>query len=215
MATEEPRVDRPRAGNAPPSWAQALLPWLVRADRADNIDGDLLEEYRETMLPERGQRRADAWYVRQVAGFLWRLSWAFGVLVALQVLTRMVADVIVPPDSYQLRAILSTWGAIYAYVIAGAYAGWRTHRARTGAVVALAAHALGHTIAIAGTVGLYIALISRDSTMLRQFRVTGGWGEVWGLPLVVMPVVIVLGLAGGLVGARLRRDSQRRSGVPA
>jgi hypothetical protein len=204
MAIEESGVSPQRAESDPPRRAHALLPWLVPADRADNIDGDLLEEYREAMLPGRGPRRADMWYVRQIALFLWRLSWMFAVVVALQGLTRMIADTVVPPQSYQLRASLSTWGAISAYLLAGIQAGWRTHRAATGALVALAAHVIGEAIAIAGTVALYFALISRDDTALRLFRATGDWGEVFALPIVLAPVVVVLGLAGGAVGARLR-----------
>src|SRR5262245_5038400 len=98
MAIEESRVSPPRAANDPPRWAHSLLPWLVRADPADNVNGDLLAEYREAMLPERGRRRADAWYVRQIAVFLWRLSWIFAAVVASQVLTRMIADTVVPPQ---------------------------------------------------------------------------------------------------------------------
>jgi hypothetical protein len=211
MAIEESRVSPGRAENDPPRWAHSLLPWLVRAGRADNIDGDLLEEYREAMLPKRGRRRADAWYARQIAVFLWRLSWIFGVVVALQVLTRMMADTVAPPQSYQLRATLSTWGAISAYLFAGAYAGWHTHRAVTGAIVALAAHIIGQAIAIAGIIALYFALISRDDTALRLFRATGDWGEVFGLPIVLAPVVVVLGLAGGALGARLRPHGALRT----
>src|SRR3954469_4112348 len=209
MAIEDPRVSPKRAENDPPRWAHSLLPWLVRADRAESIDGDLLEEYREVMLPERGRRRADLWYVRQVAVFLWRLSWMFAVVVALQVLTRMIADTVAPPQSYQLRASLSTWGAISAYLFAGAYAGWRTHQGVTGAIVALAAHVLGQMIGIVGTVGLYFAIISRDEASLWLFRATGDWWEVFGLPIVVAPVVVVLGLAGGAVGIRLSRRALR------
>jgi membrane-bound metal-dependent hydrolase YbcI (DUF457 family) len=134
---------------------------------------------------------------------LWRLSWIFAVVVALQVLTRFIADTVAPPESYQLRASLSTWGAISAYLFAGAYAGWRTHRAATGAIVALAAHVIGQTIAIAGTVALYFALISNDDTRLRLFRATGDWGEVLGLPIVLAPVVVVLGLAGAAAASSM------------
>ena len=211
MAIDESRVSPQRDENDPPRWAQLLLPWFVRADHADNIDGDLLEEYREAMLPQRGRRRADVWYVRQIATFLWRLSWMFAVVVALQVLTRMIADTVAPPQSYGVRASLSTWGAISAYLVAGAYAGWHTRRAVTGAIVALAAHVIGQTTAIAGTVGLYFALISRDDTTLRLFRATGDWGEVFSLPIVLAPFVLVLGLAGGALGVRLGPHRAQRT----
>ena len=73
----------------------------------------------------------------------------------------------------------------------------------TGAIVALAAHVIGQTAAIAGAVGLYFALISRDDTTLRLFRATGDWGEVFGVPIVLAPFVLILGLAGGVLGVRL------------
>jgi hypothetical protein len=203
MDSEESHVSPRRGENDPPRWARSLLPWLVQADRADNIDRDLLDKYREAMLPKRGRRRANVWYVSQIAVFLWRLTWIGAVVVALQMLTRMIADTVVPPQDYQLRASLSTWGAVSAYLFTGVQAGWRTRRAATGAIVALAAHVAGQATAIAGTIALYVALISRDDTMLRLFRATGDWGEVFGLPIALAPVVIALGLAGGALGARL------------
>jgi hypothetical protein len=213
MAGEEPTVEDAR--RQPPAWASWLLPWLVRADRAESIDGDLLEEYGER-VGRSGRWRADGWYVRQVAEFLWRLSWPFGLLVALQAVTRTIADIVVPPENYQLRSTLTTWGAIYAYLFAGAYAAWRTHRARSGAIVtgpiaALAAHMIGSVIAISSTVILYFTVISQDAAMVRRFQMIGDWGEVWGVPVVTTPIVIVLGEIGGLVGGMLspRRQASR------
>ena len=68
--------------SAPPSWAQELLTWLVPLSSEESIPGDLLEEYREAVRPSRGQWRANLWYLRQVAGFLCRLTWMFVVLNA-------------------------------------------------------------------------------------------------------------------------------------
>lgn len=202
MAAEEPRVD-----SDPPSWAQSLIPWLVRADRAENVAGDLLEQYRETVLPERRRRRADAWYVRQVLGFLWRLTWPFVVLIAVQVVARAVADTLAPPDDYQFRSSLTTWGAINSYLVAGAYGAWRTRRVSTGALLAITSHTLAHAVAILFTIGFFATVISHNTDMLRLFQVTGGWGEVWGLPLMLMPVVAVLGLAGGFIGKLIVADT--------
>jgi DNA-binding MarR family transcriptional regulator len=174
MAAEKPRVNRTEA--EPPAWASWLLPWVVRADRAEGIEGDMLEEYGER-VGRHGRRMADAWYVRQVVGFLWRLSWPFGLLVTALVITRSIADTFVPPDNYQVRSVLLTFGAIWGYLFAGAYAAWRTRRdwsggLVSGAIVALSAHAIGSAISIAAGIALYFTVISRDPAMARLFQMT-------------------------------------------
>jgi hypothetical protein len=56
--------------NAPPAWAEAVLRILVNPRDRDMIAGDLIEEYRETVIPARGAFRARIWYCRQVWSFL-------------------------------------------------------------------------------------------------------------------------------------------------
>ena len=54
---------------APPHLLEwALLRFLAARDR-ETISGDLLEEYREELLPRRGALRANYWYLRQMMGF--------------------------------------------------------------------------------------------------------------------------------------------------
>lgn len=45
---------------------------VLKADVAGAECGDLLEAYRDTIYPNRGRRRADLWYVLQVAGYVAR-----------------------------------------------------------------------------------------------------------------------------------------------
>jgi hypothetical protein len=54
----------------PPLWAEALLRTLLAQRSEDTIAGDLLEEYRESVLPDVGTFRARIWYLRQVMSFL-------------------------------------------------------------------------------------------------------------------------------------------------
>ena len=63
---------------APPRWAEALLQMFLKPADVDSVSGDLLEEYRDSIHPLRGQREADAWYVLQVVGFVSRSAgvWA-------------------------------------------------------------------------------------------------------------------------------------------
>jgi hypothetical protein len=63
-------VPAPGANGRPPAWAEALLRSLVGPRNRDTISGDLLEEYREVVLPQRGDLGARLWYLRQVASFI-------------------------------------------------------------------------------------------------------------------------------------------------
>jgi hypothetical protein len=63
-------VPAPGANNRPPAWDEALLRALVGPRNRDTISGDLLEEYCEVVLPQRGDRGARLWYLRQVASFI-------------------------------------------------------------------------------------------------------------------------------------------------
>ena len=56
----------------PPGWAEALLRVFLKPRDSDSVSGDLLEEYRDSIHPLRGQRKADAWYVTQVLAFVSR-----------------------------------------------------------------------------------------------------------------------------------------------
>jgi hypothetical protein len=50
----------------PPAWAEQMLRLLLKPDDRETMSGDLLEEYRVSIVPSRGRARADVWYVRQV-----------------------------------------------------------------------------------------------------------------------------------------------------
>jgi hypothetical protein len=54
----------------PPAWAESLLRRLLSARDRETISGDLLEEYREAIVPLRGAGRAGIWYVGQVMSFV-------------------------------------------------------------------------------------------------------------------------------------------------
>jgi hypothetical protein len=54
----------------PPASAERLLRCLLETRNRDTITGDLLEEYRENVLPARGAVRARVWYLRQVLSFV-------------------------------------------------------------------------------------------------------------------------------------------------
>jgi len=192
----------------PPRWAAALLESLLPYGEAETIVGDLIEEYRDAVLPARGQLQANIWFVRQVAGFAWRAPVAGGLVVAAFIAGRFVLDTFAPPASYAQRSFFTTWSSILLYLLAGFWGARRTGRARAGMLVAVCAHAIGWTLSIAITGAIFVGVIRDDAAMLNLFRETGGWGEQWFLPLMLLPFVLVLGSVGGLWGRTLAKRSR-------
>jgi len=58
----------------PPRWAELLLRWFLTPEEAEVVLGDLLETYRDSILPQRGRLRANLWFVRQVPSYALRAS---------------------------------------------------------------------------------------------------------------------------------------------
>lgn len=58
----------------PPRWAEALLRWFLTSEETETVIGDLLEAYRDSVLPGRGRLRANLWFVRQVPSYALRAS---------------------------------------------------------------------------------------------------------------------------------------------
>ena len=189
-------------------WTMAVLSLLMRPDEAETVAGDLVEEYRDTVYPAVGKWRADLWLAWQVAGFVWRVPLVWGLLVALFIAGRFVADTFAPPVSYAARSFFTTWSSILLYLLAGAWAGRRTGRVGGGALVALLAHAIGWTANAAITGGLFLGVIRYEPAMLSLFQATGGWGEQWFLPLMLLPFVLVLGMIGGVFGRAMGRRAR-------
>src|SRR5712692_8684792 len=103
----------------PPRWAERLLTLALDPRHRESVTGDLLEEYREVILPARGPRRADRWYVRQVAGFWWRLIGVLGLLAGATHAWRTLIDEFVPTSDYYLRSAVLTWAMVAISVAAG------------------------------------------------------------------------------------------------
>ena len=187
----------------PPDWADALLRLFVTRENVDNVSGDLLEEYRDSVLPGRGLRRADRWYVRQVLGFVWRGTglWAFlfgGAFVA-----RTALDWLVPPASFDLRSTVSTAVSLAILLVAGCRTAWRSGSFLTGSIAGLSIAALGAMVSIVGAAGLLA--FWHDPATIVAIRQSGGLDEVFLLPLLLMLPGVLVGTVGGIVGAAMKR----------
>jgi len=188
---------------APPDWADALLRLFVTPENFDNVSGDLLEEYRDSVLPSRGQHRADRWYVRQVLGFVWRKTrlWAFlfgGAFVA-----RTALDWLAPPVTFDWRSTVSTAVGVAILLVAGARTGWRSGSFLTGSIAGLTIAALGAVVSISGAASLLA--FWHDPATMSAIRQSGGLDEVFLLPLLLTLPGALVGTVGGMIGAAMKR----------
>ena len=201
-------MDRPTT--RPPKWAEALLRLLLKPEDRESVSGDLLEEYRQSAVPERG-KGADAWYVRQVGWFVLRACWLPGVFIGSALVGRYLFDTLVPTRDFAQRSRIMSW-AIIAVCLLGAFrTSLRTRSIRAGLLTSILSGALGGVISILG--GVLMAAVRPG--ILDEWRHTGGVDEVFlVVPLIMVWVGVVMGTVGGLAGkivawplSRLRRSS--------
>ena len=201
-------MDRPTT--RPPQWAEALLRLLLKPEDRESVSGDLLEEYCQSAVPERG-KGADAWYVRQVGWFVLRACWLPGVFIGSALVGRYLFDTLVPTRDFAQRSRIMSW-AIIAVCLLGAFrTSLRTRSIRAGLLTSILSGALGGVISILG--GLVMAAVRPG--ILDEWRHTGGVDEVFlVVPLIMVWVGVVMGTIGSLAGkvvawplARIRRSS--------
>jgi hypothetical protein len=187
----------------PPSWAEGLLRASITPSDSDSVSGDLLEQYRESVRPARGRRRADIWYVTQVLGFVWRSARLWAALFAIAFLARTALDWLVPPADFHARANLSTLLGAGIVLLAAFRAASRSGSFAAGPVIGLATAAIAAPLELAGTMTLLAGW--HDPITMAAIRSSGGLAEVFTLPLLMLLPGIVLGTIGGILGAAVNR----------
>jgi hypothetical protein len=187
----------------PPRWAEALLRVFLKPGDFDSVSGDLLEEYRDSIHPVRGQRKADAWYVTQVLGFVSRGARVWAALFGAAFVTRTAFDWLAPPLDFHTRSTVSTALGIAILVAAGLWASWRSGSFVAGTVAGIATTAIGAVISVMGAASLLA--IRHDPQTMAAIRGSGGLSEVFELPLLMVLPGVVLGTIGGVVGATIKR----------
>jgi hypothetical protein len=186
----------------PPGWAEELLRASLTPADFESVSGDLLEEYRDSIFPVRGESAADAWYVRQVLGFVWRSARLWAVLFAAAFIARTALDWLAPPIDFHVRATVSTTVGVGLLLSAGLLASLRSGSLYAGTLAGVAATAIGALISALGAAGLLA--IWHDAGTMAAIRASGGLGEVFELPVMMVFPGAVLGTMGGLVGATIK-----------
>jgi hypothetical protein len=193
---------------SPPAWAEALLLLSLRRSDREAISGDLLEVYRDAIVPSRGQRRADAWYVRQMATYLLRATWVWALVFSSQFVARTAYDWLVPTHDFHRRAEFSTYFGVATFFLTGLWAAWRSGSLLAGTVLTMVTSQMAALFSVAGATLLIIVL--RDpQTQNAIANSPGGLDEVYLLPFMMIIPAIVLGTVAGAVGSLGRRILRR------
>jgi hypothetical protein len=201
VAYSESEMERMKTSHSnaqPPRWAEAILRLTLRPKDRDSVSGDLLEEYRETIVPAIGSA-ANRWYIRQVASFLLRASWVWGAMLGAVLVIRYLFDALVPPTDYSLRTALLTYAILGVCLLSGLSAAWRGSSTTAGIVISLSAAILGALISIVGT-GVML-FIWHDAATLDAWQRSGGLDEAFiDVPLKLVAIGATLGLGGAVIG---------------
>ena len=187
----------------PPGWADMLLRVVLKPGDFDTVSGDLLEEYRESIRPARGQRRADLWYVTQVFGFVSPGARLGGVLFGAAFVARTALDWFAPPLDFHPRATVSTGLGVGILLATGFWAAWRSSSFVAGTMAGVAAAVIGAAVSLVGAAVLLA--IWHDPQTMTAIRGSGGLGEVLTLPVMMVLPGMLLGTVGGLAGAAGRK----------
>jgi len=182
----------------PPRWAEALLCLLLKPQDRETVSGDLLEEYRDTIVPARG-RAADWWYIRQVAWYLLRASWAWGTVMGAALVFRYLLDTLVPPADYWMRATILTWTILGVCMLAGFVTAWRTRSMRAGVLASTTAATIAAIVSIAGAA--IMLAIWHDPATIGEWRRSGGLDEAFiDVPLKIVALGVTVGSLGAALG---------------
>ena len=186
----------------PPRWAESLLRILLSPADRESVSGDLLEEYRESMVPALGAK-ANGWYVRQVAGYVLQKAWIWGALVGAILVTRYLFDTLAPvrytPGVIHPRSAIMSYALMALFACGSGWQAWRSGHFGSGVLMAGAIATFGGALSAAGT--LTCLLIWHDPETLSAVRASGGLAEaLWGVPLLLVPIGLVTGASGSIVG---------------
>lgn len=187
----------------PPRWAEYLLQLFLKPADFESVSGDLLEQYRDSIHPTRGERRADFWYAKTVFSFVSPGAYLFVTLFSAQFLTRTILDWFLPTQDFHTRSTVTTDLSAGILLAAGFWAAWRLGSFGAGAVAGFMTAALASVISILGSAILFA--IWHDPQTMAAIRGSGGLEEVFTLPFMMVLPGALLGAVGGFASTGLKK----------
>lgn len=185
----------------PPRWAEAWLRASLPVRDRESVSGDLLEEYRVAIRPNRSRLAADLWYLRQVSVFGWRTGlWAL-VLTSIFV-GRTALDWFVPVNEFAQRAETTTLMTASILLVAGASHTLRTRSMTAGVVGTVTVVSLTAILCTIANGVMYARW--HDAQTLAAIERSGGLLEVFLIPLAVVLPGTVVGSFGAWLATQRR-----------
>jgi hypothetical protein len=186
----------------PPRWAEALLRMTLKRDDRDPVSGDVLEEYREAIVPARGRAAANRWYLRQVAGYMWRATWLWAVLFSGAFVVRQAFDFLVPTTDFYIRSTVTTYTAMTLLATTAFWSAWRSGWLLAGIVVTVVMTQVAALMSVVGVTALLA--IWHDPGTLQAAANSGGIGEAYVLPFMAVVPAVIVGSAAASLGSAAR-----------
>jgi hypothetical protein len=188
----------------PPTWAEAALRLFLRSEIFLTVSGDLLEQYRDSILPSRGLMRADCWYLTQVLGFVVRGMLPWAALFAAAFVARFAMDALDPTADFHVRSAVTTYIVTALLIAVGFRAAWRSGSLLAGMAAGLAM-AAGASLMSLGGVAVVLAF-RHDADAMTAIAASGGLREALVMPFIaILPAILMSGLSG-MAGAGVRRS---------
>lgn len=152
----------------PPRWAEQVLRVFLKPRDRETIAGDLLEEYREVVIPTRGRVRAQLWYLRQALSLVNGVTLG-AVLGAVFGAWNLIFTWLAPLAEDTPIALAGFYGPMF--VIWG-FAGFAAYR-RTGRLTE--AVKVGATVGFVTFVVFDVSAIVRVNLFLDTIRQRSDW----------------------------------------
>lgn len=195
----------------PPRWAEGLLRMMLAPRDRETVSGDLLEQYRDSVWPTRGQLRANLWYAGQVADFARRSHLGGALAISGLFVGRTALDWLVPTQDFALRAAASTYLSACVFLLAGVVASWRSRTIEAGIVAGAATAVMAAVLSVSCT-GALLALAHGPDTMAAMAG-SGGLEEAFILPIMLVVPGTVIGTVGAVAAALGRRAHAATGGT--
>ena len=190
------------AAGRPPVLAEYLLRLSLKHEDRETVSGDLLEVYRDSVLPTQASKAA-RWYWRQVAWFVLRATLPWAALFSAAFLARQAWDWFVPTQDFVFRSEVTTYTAVAILLLTAFIAAWRSRSFVAGVAMTAIASQVAAIISILGICLLYAGW--HDPETLRMVQNSGGIEENFLLPFMAIVPAIVLGVVGAAAGVGARR----------
>ncbi len=136
------------------------------------------------------------------ANGLLRVNLPWALLLGTAFIVRTAYDWLSPTRDFAVRSSTSTAIGVGILVSAGVVSGWRSRSVSSGTLAGVMTALAAAILSIAG-VALLLAF-RHDQSIMMAIRDSGGLGEAFTLPLLLLVPGAILGTAGGLCGRAAR-----------